>query len=236
MSRSVLVLHALGLPIRRQNDHAVSINKTDSPSIAFVKTFAEHICEVTTMLGVTQSKNHIVTDIVLSGDYYVGQHLDDEDRHVIRLSRTMFEGEAHRICHRDYNTCIECGSDTTPDPDDIIDLLRQHERKVKRMQEQFDAKVEAHRAQALERADHYLSVTDEATECLKSRNEQDSIPIGHIRCDAELLREPDVTIYQVVQHVHSLQHWLHIADQVQSRNREIQDTSELADPTPSGNK
>ena len=169
------------------------INKTDSPSIAFVKTSAEYIREVCTTPGVTQSKNHIVTDIVLAGDDYVGQHLDDEDRRVIRLSRTMLESEAHRICHRGYNTCIECGSDTSPDPDDIMDLLRKHERKVERMQEQFDAKVEARRCQALERADYYLSVTDESTESLKRRNDQDSIPIGHIRCEAELLREPDRT-------------------------------------------
>ena len=190
------------------------INKTDSPSIAFIRTFAEHIREVSDMPGVTQSKNEIVSDIVLAGDYYVGQHLDDENRRVIRLSRTMLEGEAHRICHRGYNTCIECGSDTSPDPDNITDLLRKHKRAIERMQKQFNDKVKERRAQALERADHYLSISDEDTESRKDSVKR-CIPINHIRTEAELLRDPELNQDQVIQHIHSLHHWLRIADQTQ---------------------
>lgn len=102
-----------------RNPYADAHKPDDSPSIAFIRTFPEYIGQVRTVPGVLQSRNHIISGIVLNGDYYVGQHLDEENRRVIRLSRTMLDGEAHRICHRGYHTCVECGSGITLEPDDI---------------------------------------------------------------------------------------------------------------------
>ena len=193
------------------------LNKTDSPSIAFIQTHPEYIGEVRTVPGVTQGKYNIVSDIVLTGDHCVGQHLDGENRRVIRLSRTMMEGEAPRICHRGYETCVECGSDTSPEPDDIVELQRRHRRNQERMEREFAKRVEEKRQEAIARADQLIEETHEADESRRHRLDRPGVPVNHIRREAEELRRDDLSQEKVVQTIHSLQHWLRVADQAREK-------------------
>lgn len=186
-------------------------NRTDSPSIRSVHTYAVPVRQVNTMPGVLQTENRVITDITLAGDYFTGQVLDEDGRRVLRLERVMLESEAARICHRGYDTCIECGSDTSAEPERIRDAEKAHRRRIDRLNEEFENKLSERRSLAIRRGEEILSRHGHEDEAQPDRRNGAGVPVSHIARAVALLKRKDLNQSDLVDAIADAEHWLDTA-------------------------
>ena len=137
------------------------VNRTDSPLIESVETHAKPDHDRLTDYGTTQHYHTVVTDITLSSDSYSGQIIDKNGRRVIRLIDARDERSIPKLLpNGNIHSCIECGADTTPPPQDVRSHKNHYEIELRLLEDRFEAFLKRHAEQLSQDAQEILEAYD----------------------------------------------------------------------------